>query len=441
MAQLLLAAAGVAVHLGWAGLSAILHPAPGSEAWEAQQAWRKQRAESAARKAEARKAKDAARASSEAAARARAAARAKADAGRAKEAAQSASAVADKGGDAEKEAAATARRAAEAAQRAAADAAAAKAAKEAARAAAKAKQQADAAGKAAAAASAAAAARKATTKNASSAVTLVSAGAQAALQQLTALASALKAHPAAPATLAVATMLLLLRRHAARANGGSKLGAGSCSDEHGSSSVLSDCAIDALIALLLAERRTPAEDARLEALLLLLSQTQAPKGASSALPGGASDDPGAWRLVWTQKPLFWRGLAPLLQAQAEPALPGKQGSPRGQQPGQSFCTAGATMTSSVAAGPLRLTARGSFAPAKGSGALGDKQPVFHADVGGGDLQLALGPLGTLQLPLLLRGGGAWTLVYCDKRLRIFSSLDAGLAVQMPAAALPADGAA
>jgi hypothetical protein len=437
MGQLFLAAAALAVHAGWAGLSAITHPAPGSEAWKRAQAWREKCAESAARKAEARKAKKAARAASEAAARVRAAAQAQADAGRAKKASQSASVVADKGGDASKSAAATAQRAAEAAQRAAADAAAAKAAKEAAKAAAKAKQQADAAEKAAAAASAAAAARKAAAKNTPSAVTLVSAGAQAALHQLTALADALKAHPAAPATLAVATVLLLLRHHAARDNGGSKrahVGGG----DGTSSAVLSDGAIDALIALLLAERRTPAEDARLEALLLLLSQAQSPKGASSALPGGASDDPGAWRLVWTQKPLFWRGLVPLLQAQAEPAL--SKGSPRGQQPGQSFCTAGATMTSSVAAGPLRLTARGTFAPAKSSGVFGG-QPVFHADVGGGDLQLAFGPLGTLQLPLLLRGGGAWTLVYCSERLRVFCSEDAGLAVQLPAAALPADDAA
>ena len=346
MAQLLLAAA-LGVHLGWVGLTAILHPAPGSEAWKRAQAWREECAEAAARKAEARKAKAAARASAEAAARARAAAQAKAKA----------------------------------------DAACAKA-------------------------------------KLVSAVAASSPGAAEAAQAASATA------------LAVAAVLLLLRLSRARAGGRSKRDRG-----EDSSAVLSDGAIDALIALLLAERRTPAEDARLEALLLLLSQASSPKGASSALPGGASDDPGAWRLVWTQKPLFWRGLAPLLQAQAEPALPGKQGSsPRGQQPGQSFCTAGATMTSSVAAGPLRLTARGTFSPAKGSGVFGG-QPVFHADVGGGDLQLAFGPLGTLQLPLLLRGGGAWTLVYCSNRLRVFNSEDAGLAVQLPAAALPADAAA
>jgi len=202
--------------------------------------------------------------------------------------------------------------------------------------------------------------------------------------------------------------------------------------------VLSDGAIDALVALLLASKRTPAEEARLEALLLLLSQAQPPRGSSAAAaPGGDGDDPaGAWRLVWTQKPLFWRGLAPLLAARAEPALPQK-GSPRA---GQAFCTADASLSSSVAAGPLRLTARGSFVPAPGSGAWGEK-PVFHADVGGGEVELSFGPLGTLQLPLLLKGGGAWTLVYCDKRLRVFRSPDAGLAVQLPAAVLPPPPAA
>ena len=207
---------------------------------------------------------------------------------------------------------------------------------------------------------------------------------------------------------------------------GSRFGGGA-----NGAAVLSDGAIDALIALLLAERRSPAEDARLEALLLLLSQAQPPRGNPLALPGGSGDDPaGAWRLVWTQKPLFWRGLAPLMGARPEPPL--ESGSPRA---GQAFCTAGATLQSSVAAGPLRLTARGSFAPAPDSGKWGEK-PVFNADVAGGEMELALGPLGTLQLPLLLKGGGAWTLVYCDARLRVFRSPDAGLAVQLPAAMLP-----
>jgi hypothetical protein len=179
--------------------------------------------------------------------------------------------------------------------------------------------------------------------------------------------------------------------------------------------------VDALLALLLAPQRTPAEEARLKALLLLLSQSQ---GSQPGLP--AAQQPGAadaatttWQVVWTEQPLFWRGLAPLL---------GASGGGAGDQ---AFCTAAGTVASSVSAGPLRLTASGSFTPARESGAWGDK-PVFTAALSGGEL--ALGPL---RLPLpLLRGGGAWTLVFADARLRVFRSPDAGLAAQLPAHLLP-----
>jgi hypothetical protein len=185
---------------------------------------------------------------------------------------------------------------------------------------------------------------------------------------------------------------------------------------------LSPRAVDALLALLLAPSRSPAEEARLEALLLLLSQSQPPHAQQSAAAAVSSDaDADAWRVVWTQKPLFWHGLAPLLGASAPPC-----------GGGTAFSTAAGTLASTVHAGPLKLTAHGSFTLRPGSGAWGDK-PVFAADVRGGEM--CIGPL---KLPLLLLGSaGAWQLVYADARLRVFRAPDVGLAVQVPAAMLPA----
>jgi hypothetical protein len=37
----------------------------------------------------------------------------------------------------------------------------------------------------------------------------------------------------------------------------------------------------------------------------------------------------------------------------------------------------------------------------------------------------------LSLPLLVKGGGTWQVVYADHRLRVFHSDEAGLAAQLP----------
>ena len=167
---------------------------------------------------------------------------------------------------------------------------------------------------------------------------------------------------------------------------------------------------DAVISLLLLPKRTPGEEARLKALLLLLSQSQpSPQGAL----GSDGDTPGAWRLVWAEKPLFWlwRGLDPLLTP-AEQALD----------------TGAGTLASSATAGPVTVTARGSFTPAKSSTIWGSK-PEFELDVNDGSIALDVGSF-SMSLPLLAKGGGSWQVVYADARLRVFHSDEAGLAAQL-----------
>ena len=165
-------------------------------------------------------------------------------------------------------------------------------------------------------------------------------------------------------------------------------------------------AVDEVVALLL-KKRTRAEEARLAALILLLSQSQPPKGSSGPSPQDAS----LWEVVWSQQPLFWRGLW--------------GGNP--DQSAQRFCTSTGELSSATDLGFLRLTAKGRFTPKDDSGAWGDK-PVFTAQVEGGELEL-----GGFRLPLWLAGScGSWTVVYADTRLRVFRSAEAGLAAQMPA---------
>ena len=167
---------------------------------------------------------------------------------------------------------------------------------------------------------------------------------------------------------------------------------------------------EVIIALLRLPKRTPGEEARLKALLLLLSQSQPqPQGAL----GSDGDKPGTWRLVWAEKPLFWvwRGLDPLLTP-AEQAMD----------------TGAGTLASSATAGPVTVTARGSFTPAKTSSIWGSK-PEFELDVNDGSIALDVGQL-KMTLPLLAKGGGHWQVVYADARLRVFHSDEAGLAAQL-----------
>lgn len=171
--------------------------------------------------------------------------------------------------------------------------------------------------------------------------------------------------------------------------------------------------VDEVLDLLQLSTRTRAEEARLSALMLLISQSQPPKGSTGPSPREHAE---AWEVVWTQQPLFFRGL---WGAQHDASA-------------QRFCTATGSLSASSDLGFMRLTARGRFTPTEDSGAWGDKQ-VYNAGVDGGELALAGG---AIKLPLWLLGSaGSWTVVYADARLRVFRSAEMGLAAQCPAEAL------
>ena len=164
--------------------------------------------------------------------------------------------------------------------------------------------------------------------------------------------------------------------------------------------------VDAVLALLLQPTRTRAEEARLAALMLLLSQSQAPKGDGQL--GNTDEVP--WRLVWTQRPLFWAF---------------------GDKAGQHWDTKEGSLRSEIDVGPFRLSAHGRFVPTADSGAWGDK-PVYTAGVESGEMAI-----GSLRMPFLLKGGaGEWTVSFADTRLRIFHSKECGLAAQVPVSSLP-----
>jgi len=171
--------------------------------------------------------------------------------------------------------------------------------------------------------------------------------------------------------------------------------------------------VDEVLDLLQLSTRTRAEEARLSALMLLISQSQPPKGSTGPSPREHAE---AWEVVWTQQPLFFRGL---WGAQHDASA-------------QRFCTATGSLSASSDLGFMRLTARGRFTPTEDSGAWGDKQ-VYNAGVDGGELALAGG---AIKLPLWLLGSaGSWTVVYADAQLRVFRSAEMGLAAQCPAETL------
>lgn len=151
--------------------------------------------------------------------------------------------------------------------------------------------------------------------------------------------------------------------------------------------------------------RTHPPPAQLDALVDALATSTQP-----CPPQNIGDGP--WQVVYTRGPLLWRTLAP----------PGRLLDPVNEF-SQTFDWRRGTVTNrgTLLGGLISLTAEGRYS------VLGASLPLrVTARVTSGALRV-----GSLQVPLPIRGEGEVDLVYVDERVRVFRQANGGLAVQVP----------